>query len=331
MQAYITSIGLISPQDTAGNRFPFDPEHESASMLKCVEPDYRQLIPPIQLRRMSRILKMGLAAAQICLKNAGEIRPDAILTGTGLACINELESFMLSMLDNEEQGLSSIPFINSSHNTVAAQIAQMLNNHGYNNTYCHRGTSFESALTDALMLLNGQEAEHVLLGGIDEYSQRYHLMMQKTGDTAVAGEGAAFFLLSRTPAEKVFARITAARTFYHPADNFIETFLSDHHLRNDDIDTVLCGINGTETNDKAYAHPAEDLFHRNTQWTSYKHLCGEYTTSGSFALALAARALLNGRFPESCVLRNPRPPQRILIYNHYHQQDYSLVTVEKAQ
>ncbi|MDR1667169.1 MAG: beta-ketoacyl synthase chain length factor [Bacteroidales bacterium] len=330
MQAYITSIGLISPQDTASNRFSFDLKHENAPVLRCVEPDYKQLIPPLQLRRMSRILKMGMGAAQICLNNAGEIQPDAILVGTGLACVNELESFMLSMLDSE-QGLSSIPFINSSHNTIAAQISKMLHNHSYNNTYCHRGTSFESALTDALMLLNGQEAEHVLLGGIDEYSEQYHSLIQKTGDTATAGEGAAFFLLSRQPAGKVFGRITAAQTFYKPADGFIDAFLSDHHLRHDDIDTVLCGINGTESNDQVYGHPAEGIFRRDTQWASYKHLCGEYTTGGSFALALAACSLLNGRFPASCILRNRRRPQRILIYNHYHRLNYSLVTVERAQ
>ncbi|MDR0712937.1 MAG: beta-ketoacyl synthase chain length factor [Bacteroidales bacterium] len=331
MHAYITSIGLISPQETAGNRFSFDLTYENAPLLRCIEPDYKQLIPPLQLRRMSRILKMGLGAAQICLKNTENLQPDAILVGTGLACINELETFMLSMLENGEQGLSSIPFINSSHNTVAAQISRMLHNHGYNSTYCHRGASFESALTDALMLLNEKNAEHVLLGGIDEYSKQYHLMLQKLGHAAVGGEGAAFFLLSRVPAGKVFARVTAVRTCYKPAADFIDTFLSAHHLHNDDIDTVLCGVNGNMQDDRIYDHPAERIFRRDTQWASYKHLCGEYTTSGSFALALAACSLLDGRFPASCILRNPRRPQRILIYNHYHRLNYSLTVVETVR
>ena len=172
MQAYITSIGLISPQNTWQNDFSYDLPHENETVLRCIEPDYKKLIHPVQLRRMSRILKLGMGSAQLCLNNAvNPVSPDAILIGTGLACINDLEAFLLSILDEGEQGLSPIPFINSSHNTVAAQIARILQNHSYNNTYCHRGTAFESALLDALLLINGKEASSVLLGGIDEFQR----------------------------------------------------------------------------------------------------------------------------------------------------------------
>ncbi|MDR2627600.1 MAG: beta-ketoacyl synthase chain length factor [Dysgonamonadaceae bacterium] len=322
MQAYITSIGLISPQaDACG---------ENEGVLRCMEPEYRQLIPPIQLRRMSRILKLGLGASQICLNNAGgKVHPDAIVVGTGLACINDLETFLRSMIDDREQGLSPTPFVNSSHNTVAAQIARLQHNHSYNNTYCHRGASFECALTDALMLIHEKEAAQVLVGGIDEFSVHYHRLLKNVNETVVAGEGAAFFLLGNDPKDTAYARITAVKTWYRPHGDIIPGFLAEHNLSSDDIDTVLLGINGNEEGDAIY-YDSMQRFATGTRFISWKHLCGEYMTSGAFALSLSAEALRTGAFPASCVMTDgkPFPSERILIFNHYRQQNYSCILVE---
>jgi 3-oxoacyl-(acyl-carrier-protein) synthase len=277
---------------------------------------------------MSRILKLGLAGAQICLNHAVNPAPDAVLVGTGLGCINDLEIFLSAMLEGEDRGLSPIPFINSSHNTVAAQIARMLQNHSYNNTYCHRGNSFESALIDALMLIEEREASQVLLGGIDEFSGHYHTLLKNVNETVVAGEGAGFFLLDDKPGSLGRIRILSAKTFYKPSGDILSGFLSENNLSFNDIDTVLLGINGNKEGDKAY-YDCMGRFPTDTQFISYKHLCGEYMTSGSFALALAAHALRNGKFPNSCVVNQGKsfPPKRILIFNHYRQQNYSLIVM----
>jgi 3-oxoacyl-(acyl-carrier-protein) synthase len=331
MAAYITSFGLISPHDVANERCPADLCRERDTILRCIEPDYKQLIPPVHLRRMSRILKWGLGAAKICLNKAGNIAPDAILVGTGLACINELEMFMQSMLDNDGQELSPIPFINSSHNTVAAQISRLLQNHSYNNTYCHRGSSFESALTDALMMINGQEATQVLAGGIDEFSMHYYTLINRINEKCITGEGAAFFLLSPEATETTVAGVTAVKTFYQPSGDVIQPFLSENHLSIRDIDTVFVGINGSAQDDSIYDE-LMNILPFGTQVAAYKQLCGEYMTNGSFALALAAQALHDGRLPESCIIRHgtQRSPERILIFNHYLRQNYSLILLEKS-
>ncbi|MDR1673384.1 MAG: beta-ketoacyl synthase chain length factor [Bacteroidales bacterium] len=329
MQAYITSIGVISPQNTTTGSFVCDLPHRGERILRCIEPDYRQLIPASGLRRMSRVIKLGLGTAQICLNDADNIQPDAILVGTGLACINELETFLLSMLDGDEQGLSPIPFINSSHNTVAAQISRFLYNHSYNNTYCHRGASFESALIDALMLIGGGEATQVLVGGMDEFSMHYHNLLTYAGETAVSGEGAAFFMLCGKPQAKTYARVTAVETGYRPDEDFLAHFLDKHRLSAADIDVVLRGVNGTP-DDEIYHTATADMFPPSTRFAEWKHLCGEYMTSGSFALALAAHALHKGKFPASaCTGEIIRQPERILIFNHYRRQNYTLTLLEK--
>ncbi|MDR1610351.1 MAG: beta-ketoacyl synthase chain length factor, partial [Candidatus Symbiothrix sp.] len=334
---YINSIGLISPQPTAEGDFRFNRFREGETRLRCIEPDYKKLINPVQLRRMSRILKLGLGATQICLNNAENTSPDAILVGTGLACVNELEIFLQSVLDGNEQSLSPIPFINSSHNTVAAQISRMLKTQSYNNTYCHRGSSFESALIDAMMLINKQEATNALLGGIDEISGHYLSLLAGIGETTVAGEGAGFFVLSAKPDVNTYACIKAVKTFYLPGAFFenitgsITTFLSDNHLSPDSIDALVLGLNGNPEDDRIYHYLTENVFPSTSQLISYKHLCGEYMTAGSFALALAAHAIREGNFPGSCILNKEvsKKPERVLIFNHYRQQNYSLVLLGK--
>ena len=69
----------------------------------------------------------------------------ALLLVPDLGCLDNLEKFLMEVINNNEHVTSVLPFINSTHNAVAAQISMLLKNHNYNVTYCHRGFSFESA------------------------------------------------------------------------------------------------------------------------------------------------------------------------------------------
>ena len=61
--------------------------------MKCIEPDYKTLLDPKLIRRMSRIIRMGVAAALACLQEAGVKEPDAIVTGTAYGCIEDTSLF----------------------------------------------------------------------------------------------------------------------------------------------------------------------------------------------------------------------------------------------
>jgi 3-oxoacyl-(acyl-carrier-protein) synthase len=355
MPACIASIGLISPFDRAAAP-PAAPASAPAAAARvggeqgvihrCIEPDYKQLIHPIRLRRMSRILKLGLGAAQLCLNCAAAclpeeepVQPDAIVVGTGLACVNELDSFLSSMIHGHEHGLSPIPFIHSSHNTVAAQISHLLQNHSYNATYCHRGVSFECALADALMLIEGGEASNVLLGGIDEFSIHYHTLMQQIGETGMSGEGAAFFLLRPALASGgAGPRVTGVRTFYRPdpsdafdAQAFITDFLADSGCSLQDVDTVVLGFNGDPQGDAEYHHLVQTFVPASARLVAFKHLCGECMTASGFAFALSAEALREGGFPSASLIRqvDNSAPRKVLLFNHYRRQNYALILMEE--
>ena len=121
------------------------------------EPDYKEMITNANLRRrMSRMIKMGVACGLECLKDIPSEKVDAIITATGLGCLADTEKFMNALMDNREQMLNPTAFIQSTFNTVGAQLALLLKIHAYNVTYVHRGLSFESALIDGIMSI----AEH---------------------------------------------------------------------------------------------------------------------------------------------------------------------------
>ena len=306
---YINSTGSITPQGRIEN-----------GHFVCVEPVYRELINPIQLRRMSRILKMGLGASAICINNLSDVKVDAIIVGTGMACIIDLEKFIASVINENEIMLSPIPFINSSHNTVAAQIAMNHKITGYNNTYCHRGASFEAALLDAMLLLSEGGANHVLVGGIDEYSQYHHSLMSEEHKMSniMLGEGSIFFILEQQQ-RKDSIELNAVHTFLEFDDfntNFIKSeivdFLNKQNLKMSDIDIFVSGKNGNSITDNIYDELEKEFF-QTSKIVYFKHLCGEYMTSTAFAIAMIANNL------------KLQKGKHILIYNHYNYINHSLI------
>ena len=115
--------------------------------------DIKELIPEMNLRRrMSRVVKSGVAAGIESLLEFGDrAAVEAVVTATGLGCIADSEKFLDSLIANEERMLNPTPFIQSTFNTVGAQIALLRGLHCYNTTYANRWTSFENALTDAAL------------------------------------------------------------------------------------------------------------------------------------------------------------------------------------
>ena len=157
---YIRSVANISPQDTFGkSRIPENVIKPVTNRLNCIEPNYLDFIDNKSIRRMSRIIKMGVASGLKCLHDAEIEKPDAIITGTAYGCLEDTEVFLEKLIENNESLLTPTSFIQSTHNTIGAQIGLLLKCTNYNNTFVHKGHSFESALLDCLMLLKNNEAK----------------------------------------------------------------------------------------------------------------------------------------------------------------------------
>ncbi|MFO7829844.1 MAG: hypothetical protein R6V23_14565, partial [Bacteroidales bacterium] len=81
MEIYIKGIGNISPQNTTDNsKFLDEVVNHEHEFLSCIEPNYKEFISPIQLRRMSKLIKMGISASKMSLRDAEIENPGAIIT-----------------------------------------------------------------------------------------------------------------------------------------------------------------------------------------------------------------------------------------------------------
>ncbi|MBL7882627.1 MAG: beta-ketoacyl synthase chain length factor [Bacteroidia bacterium] len=349
MEAYINGLSVISPQNTFNNSdFLSEPVVYTTNYLSCIEPSYKEYLNPTLARRMARIIKMGIAASNICMKDANVAMPDAIITGTALGCLEDTEKFLWAIIENEEQFLTPTSFIQSTHNTVSAQIALQLKCMNYNFTYVHKGFSFESALLDSLMTIAEGEAQNVLTGAHDEMTDKYYKVCDRIGywkkenvstfdlinsktNGSIAGEGAAFFMLGAQKGENVYAKIRGLKTIYKPEsaaeiEKHINQLLAEKGLTINDIDVVLYGINGDVQYDHVYYNLKDGLL-KNSSATYFKHLCGEYQTASSFAMWIAAMILKTQNIPHAILIgENKRKPiKNVLIYNTFLNIDHSLL------
>ena len=349
MKVYIRSSACVSPQNTFNSvDFLTDIVESTGTRLNAIEPDYKQFIDPKQNRRMSHVIKMGIAAAKSCLTQADVDMPGAVITGTALGCIADTVTFLTRIVEQEEEMLPPTAFIQSTHNTVAAQIALMLKCHNYNNTFVHKGISFESALFDAMMLLNEQEADNILVGGVEEMVDASFTVLTRLGlykrwpvsnlslysthtNGTIGGEGAAFFLITSEESPNNLAQLTGLKILYKPKSikDSITAFIKSHELSIDDIDLVITGKNGDTKNDEVYKELGSSLF-KNKSLANYKHLCGEYATSSSFALWMASNIIKKGIVPEVVKESNfgSISPKKVLIYNHYQAKYHSLMLID---
>ena len=300
---------------------------------------------------MGRLLKYGTTAGLQALRDAGIASPDAISTGTGFGLLDDSGKFLKNVTEADEGVVSPTAFIQSTHNTVSSNIALTVGCKGHNNTFVHKGFSFESALLDAQMLVAEDQAiKNILVGAYDEttdYSsaimQRLRLirdprvsnieLLQKPGAGTIAGEGAAFFLLSKEKTDHTYARMLGTDILYKPQSlqkirGKLDQFLSKNHLELSDIDIIISGLCGDTKRDEVLQSLNDSHFSAQTI-LGYKHLCGEYMTSSAFAMWIGAMIVRTGKIPAQMkLLDKERAPKKILICNAY-KNDYAFILISK--
>lgn len=353
MKVYIRGLGAISPQQTYEQDTFLDTltKHDTP-FLQSVTPVFKNYIKPIQLRRMSRLLKMGITTAKIALADAQMDNPGAIISGTGLGLVEDTEKFLLAVLENDEQLLTPTAFIQSTHNTLSGQIAISLKCHNYNNTYAHRGFSFESALLDGLLQISSGEIPHALVGGFDEITAEHHSVLanskwlkkeqinhleltKQSTSGSIIGEGVTYFALAAEPSDNDYAQFRDVKMLYKPQNpqevkQAFDQWLKQQNLTIDQIDLLILGNNGFGQEDTFYAPIAEAC--SQVPIAHYKHLVGEYHTSSAFAAWIAAKVLKHQRIPEAIVANDKtsnKSIDNVVIYNHFRQGNHSFMHLSR--
>jgi 3-oxoacyl-(acyl-carrier-protein) synthase len=352
-KTYINGLGCISAQKTLDAVFLEEAElNEIDTVLSLKTPVYKDFIPPVAIRRMAKGVKNGIVASTLALKEANIDTVDAIITGTGMGCIEDSEKFLKAILDNDEQFLTPTSFIQSTHNTVGGQIALGLQCKAYNVTYVNGSVSFESALLDAKMKIEEEEASSVLVGGIDETgdytmslfklagyikkeNQSPYSVLYSTTKGVVFGEGATFFTLENEKKENTYAQILDIEILnklkVSEVENKIISFLESNNLTIASIDVVVLGYNGDVESDLYYKELSNTTFVNTTQ-VYYKHLSGEYDTASAFGLWVGSKIIQTQTIPEIVKINAIEKPvyKTILLYNQRNGIDHSFTLLSKC-
>lgn len=345
-------MGCVSAQDTFETSFLESVEiNTTENILYAIQPSYKELIPPAASRRMAKGVKMGIAASSKALKEANLDVPDAIIVGTGMGCIEDSEKFLSALITNNEEYLTPTNFIQSTHNTVGAQIALGQGCKGYNFTYVNGAVSFESALFDAKLQIENNEENTILVGAVDETSahtmELFNLIdvlkkednkpfsvLNSNSSGVVYSEGATFITLENVQKDNSYAILDDVAfqndLNLEEVNSFITDFLNRNQVKVDEIDAVVLGNNGDVTFDNYYSHTAS-LFAQTPQ-IYYKHLSGEYNTASAFGFWVAASVIKNQVIP-SIVKMNTiekNTLSKVLLYNQFNGKDHSLVLLSKC-
>ena len=349
---YIRAVSQISIQQPLNEQWFDQPVFPTEVNNASQEPDYTKYINPMAARRMGKLFKRAIATAVDVMQKSETEQVDAIITGTGLGCIEHTEKFLNAMLDNDEECLPPTPFMQSTHNTISSQMALHLKCHGYNCTYSHRGSSFDNSLLDALTQMHLGEIHSAMVCGHEEMTPSHFQMLGKIGywketldknalhrhDTkgSFSGSSSVNLLLTDTAHSSNLCAIRAMQVLYCPNDqqlhDALQQTLAQAHLNTDDISAIVMGLNGDQQNDEVYLHFAQQNCPQ-TPIVWYKHIFGESYCASAFGTYTAAVMLQRQQIPEHMLYTSCNTSiksQNILVYNHFQNKDHSFILLSSC-
>jgi len=351
---YINGTASISPQRTFDGSFLSEPINYTGNVLTCQTPDFKAYLPAIQLRRLGRMLRVGLTASIICLRNSAITTPDGIITATGYGFLEDTERFLREIIERNESQLTPTHFMQGTYNALAGLVGLSLHCTGYNNTYVSKGYALGSALDDAIIQIQDEPELNMLVGAYDEAVSVQYKSVARDGHFkqeqidslklfehptpgSLQGEGAAFFLLSGVQTSQTICRLTGHYGLFQPtADelfNELESFLSAHETTISDLDLWIAGLSGDVNRDQTLRSLADGALSSIPQGR-FKHLTGEYCTADGFALWLGANIIKKQSVPASIMassLKAPNKLRKVLIVNHYLDRNYTFYLLERPR
>lgn len=307
IRVYIKAATQISMQQPLSEAWMTAPVEHTEPYVRSLDPNFRDWLNPLESRRMGKILKRALVTAQKVMHDSGVQQPDAVITGTGLGCIENTELFLDQLCREGEEMLKPTYFMQSTHNTISSLISIHDHLHGYNTTYSHKSVSFDSALLDAFTQLRLGDIQTALVTGNDEMTPSYFNILQRAGyvgqpGQVAAGETSVAMMLTTDPAdalceiEEVSMSVRGVQQPLAPAD------------------LLVLGTNGVPQNDQLYREVAQQM--PGVETFEYKRLFGESYTVSGLGVYAAAHLLSQGR------------AGRVLFVNHSDNLNVTFVTLK---
>lgn len=253
------------------------------------------------LRRIDHFSRLALLGAHLALEDAGlpELNRTrlGLIVATGYGATATTFAFLDTVLDGGDALASPTHFSSSVHNAAAAHTAILLGITGPNLTVSQFEMSVPSALLAAQGWLAEGRVDAVLFGGVDEacavlrycwerfFTEPSDLIRPFEFDrqSAVPGEGAAFFLLTAESGKARYGRIT-------------EVYQGNAGARPPLLDAAplyLLGADGHRECGANYTRYLPD----EACCTAYAPIYGSLPVGPAFDLAVATLACRDDRLP----------------------------------
>lgn len=307
MKVYIKTATQISMQQPLSEEWMTSPIEYTEPYVRSLDPNFRDWLNPLESRRMGKIMRRALVTAQKVMRDSGILQPDAVITGTGLGCIENTELFLDQLCREGEEMLKPTYFMQSTHNTISSLISIHNHLHGYNTTYSHKSVSFDSAFLDAFTQLRLGDIRTALVTGNDEMTPTYFSILQRAGyvgqpGQVAAGEASVAMMLTTDPTDAL-CEVEEVRMS-----------VKDLQLPSSPVDLLVLGTNGVPQNDCLYQKVAQQL--PEVETFEYKRLFGECYTVSGIGVYAAAHLICKGR------------ANRILFVNHSDEYDVTYITLK---
>ncbi len=260
--------------------------------------ELERFIPKRELRRIDHFSKMTLLGACLALEDAALLDGDrsriGVVVASGYGPLKTTFSFLDSYLDFGYSCSSPTHFSNSVHNAAAAHVAMQLKLTAPNLTVTQFDMSVPSALMTALQWLAEDRVDQVLFGAVDEYcavlrycrrqffgagEQGPLAPLELARQTAVVGEGAAFFVLARPESAAAYGRIDGVCLGNHQR----------RPVRLPETDGLIVGADGHHRCGVWYQQVITGR-----QVAACAPVYGSFPAAAAFDLAVAALALRDG-------------------------------------
>lgn len=327
---YVNSIAQVSCQKPLSDEWFDSPCIYEDKYVRAQEPDTKGLIVPSEARRMSKILKRAVCTAITALNESDIKQPDAIITGTGMGCMENSEKFLIDLSRFGEQCLKPTLFMQSTHNTISSLIAIILKCHGYNNTYSHKGISFESSLFDAWIQIKSGMIRNALVGAHDEVTPFMDLVMERTHpEYSLVSEASVSTIVTNTRSDSNLCEISDVRLLHRPEYSDLAALLNPEE---DGI--ILLGLNGNSLNDEPYEKLVRTLSY-NPHILQYKNIFGDNFSASALAFYAASTIMQRQEIPSLMLWNAEVAPdideiKSITILNQSDGTTWSLIRLKKV-
>lgn len=249
------------------------------------------------LRRVDHFSRLALLGAFLAMEDAHMLQAGhgsfAVIIATGYGASNTTFSFLDTAFDDGDACASPTLFSNSVHNAAAAHVSILLKATGPNLTISQFEMSVPSAILAACQWLEDKALDAVLIGGVDEYCDVLAYCWQRffgpgpadgmkplewNRQSAVIGEGAAFFVLTRDEGDK-------------PKYGYITDIQMDHTKKYQSPKSanafLILGADGQKSSGKFYAR----YIAPGTRSAVYTPLYGSLPVGLAFDMAIAALSI----------------------------------------